>query len=149
MKTGPRQLGNLVNLKRSQPSSPDGTEMVQATPPKTSGQKAELATMLGTFLQIMKGYGKNEQNLDAMISAFEWALADYPHDDIKAAMGQWLRTSNEVPTPADIIAIIDPPAPALDKTVYLALKKKGTISLWEQDYITAFERGSVSAWKKG
>ena len=104
--------------------------------------------MLGQFLQILRGFGKTADNLESMIMGFEWALADYPHDDIKAAMGKWLRTSNEVPTPADIIAIIDPPPPALDKTVYLSLKKKGTISLWEQDYITAFERGSVSAWRK-
>jgi len=146
MTDGPRQLGNLVNLKRSHPSSPSGTEMVQTT--KTSEQRAELATMLGQFLQILRGFGKTADNLESMIMGFEWALADYPHDDIKAAMGKWLRTSNEVPTPADIIAIIDPPPPALDKTVYLSLKKKGTISLWEQDYITAFERGSVSAWRK-
>ena len=51
--------------------------------------------------------------------------------------------------PADIIAIIEPPKPEMDKAVYLSLKKKGNLSLWEQDYITEFERGSVAAWRSG
>jgi len=45
-------------------------------------------------------------------------------DKIVSAFGSWMRRSSTMPTPADIVNIIDPPPPKPDWVVYVAIRQK-------------------------
>lgn len=69
-------------------------------------------------------------------------LEDYPISKIKEAFKQYLRTSKDIPTPADIIGIIDPSTQPLSQAVYIRISNKDHAdrSASDYEYLRAFER---------
>lgn len=76
----------------------------------------------------------------ALVEAFSWALEGYAIDLILDAMKTYLRTPGNVniPTPSEILAIIDPPKPKFkpDWAVYISIKNR----MRGDDYVMPKER---------
>ena len=70
-------------------------------------------------------------------------LADYPINDVEEAFWQYLKTNKDVPTPSDILAIVDPKTQPLCKEVYIRLSQKrdkgDTLDSTEWKYIRQYE----------
>ncbi len=74
---------------------------------------------------------------------FQFTLEEYPIDKISAAFKYYFRHNTEMPTPADIINIIQRGnKPPFDKAVYTALSKKKDYqrSFAEDDYVREYEK---------
>jgi hypothetical protein len=52
-------------------------------------------------------YGKNRQQLKNAIKLFLITLADYPAILIRKAFEKWVRTESKMPTPKDIISLME------------------------------------------
>lgn len=83
-----------------------------------------MGEMLAQLFQGLRTYGKTVEDLDATLGLFELVMEEYRPEQVKAGMLQWLKTSNQMPTPADIIGIIDPPPKEPDRAVYVSISKK-------------------------
>lgn len=70
-------------------------------------------------------------------------LGDYEIESVRKAFMQYLKTNKEVPTPADILAIVDPQTQPLCKEVYIRLSQKrdrgDTLDSTEWHYIRQYE----------
>lgn len=87
--------------------------------------KAHLATMLFQCFQTLKLYGKEPEQLEAVITTFNMVLADYPFEKIEQAFSFYLKHHNELPAPADIANIIERGIkPPFDKAVYVSITRK-------------------------
>lgn len=110
-------------------------------------EKSNLAVIIGRVFDLQKQYGKTTSQLETIVSGFCWVLEDYPFDIIVEGFKKYIKYNPTMPTPADIIAIIDPaPIPwAPDKQYYGRLKKLreegGPYALdkEEADYMSAYE----------
>lgn len=69
-------------------------------------------------------------------------LADYPITKIEAAFRQYLKTGKEIPTPADILAILDPTTQPLSEAVYIRISRKDPLDrdYQEREFLKAYER---------
>ena len=82
-----------------------------------------------------------------IVDGFVWALDGYPMDVIVSGFKQYIRRRADMPTPSDIINIIDPlPAkPEFDKAYYVYLRKlkdeQGEFALTteEEVYVKAYD----------
>ena len=66
-----------------------------------------MAAILEQCFDTLKTYGREPESLGNMHKAFLLALEDYKNEDIHGAFIEYLKTSNEIPTPSDIIQIIE------------------------------------------
>lgn len=82
--------------------------------------------MLGQVCELQKQYGKTAANLETLVRGFLWVLADYAMTDIIRGIGEYVRRKADIPAPADIVNIIEPPKQEWkpDWPVYIALKKR-------------------------
>jgi hypothetical protein len=71
----------------------------------------QLATFVTQCFLSLKTYGKGADSLEASINLHLMCLEDYPFAKVKGAFMQHIRASNEAPTPADIIKIIESQPP--------------------------------------
>lgn len=69
-------------------------------------QKHLISFVTQCFLSL-KTYGKAEEALEASINMHLLCLEDYSYNVVKWAFLEHIKTSNEAPTPADIIKIIE------------------------------------------
>lgn len=83
---------------------------------------------LGGFVRqcfdALNTYGKTPDQLANATLMFVNILKDYPMDKVISAFGSWMRRSSTMPTPADIVNIIDPPPPKPDWAAYVAIRQK-------------------------
>jgi len=88
--------------------------------------KARLTLALGQVCELQKQYGKTSANLETLVNGFLWVLADYPIAEILSALAQYVKRHSDIPAPADIVNIIDPPKAEWkpDWPAYIALKKR-------------------------
>lgn len=93
-------------------------------PTLTLNERAELTKLVGTVFDVQKQYGKTTEQIENITSGFLWALAKYPMPQIKEGFRQYILTKSDMPTPADIRAIIDPikQEPIPDKGYYIKLQ---------------------------
>jgi hypothetical protein len=120
---------------------------------KNPQAKQRLAVMLAQSFQSLRTYGKEPEQIGAVISMFNMVLADYTFEQIEAAFAFYLKTSNEMPAPADIANIIERGnKPTFDRTVYLRLAKRleadpyayNVLSAEEREYMKDYERFQVT-----
>lgn len=52
-------------------------------------------------------YGKDPEYLETAMIVFNRVLQDYSMTQIDAAFTKWMKTSSTMPTPADIVGIIE------------------------------------------
>lgn len=63
--------------------------------------------------------------MESINPLFQLVLADYPIAKIEKAFAFYLKFNSEMPTPADIVTIIERNGrPPFDKSVYIAVCKK-------------------------
>lgn len=79
-------------------------------------------------------------------------LEPYEGPKIQAAFKQWMTESSTMPTPADIVKLIDPPKEKLSGLVYNRIKedmKKDTffLSKAEREYLAAYEKQEMDKAK--
>jgi hypothetical protein len=113
-----------------------GSPQNTATPQHSNQDKARLAEALARICALQRQYGKTEAELKVLVEGFCWALSEYHMDSILQAIKQYIKTRPDIPAPADIEAILNPPLPKPDWAVYVALKKRSQ----EGDWLLASER---------
>jgi len=74
----------------------------------TDSDKIEIAKSLAVMAIIQKNYGR-ELDVKNTIKAWEFVLQDYTSKQVSEAMRAYMRQSNDIPSPADLIKIINPP----------------------------------------
>jgi hypothetical protein len=72
----------------------------------------------------MNTYGKTPDQLTDACVVFVNLLKPYPMGEVIKAFGEYMRRHTVMPTPADIIAIIDPPAPTPDWAAFVSIKQR-------------------------
>lgn len=94
-----------------------------ASKPEAINKVIEMVTQCFNSLNV---YGKTSDQLPGIIKMFILVLADYPLEKISKGFADYLKRNSVMPTPADIVNIIDPPKEQWkpDWSVYRALKKK-------------------------
>jgi len=55
---------------------------------------------------------------------FQLVLAGFPYRRIREAFIEHVRRKPDLPTPSDIVNLLDPPKPVLSATAYHALRRK-------------------------
>ena len=91
---------------------------------------------LAQVCELQKQYGKTAANLETLVEGFMWLMDGTPMDKILDAMKTYVLTHNDIPTPSDLLKIINPPEEPLSKAVFIALcqaKDRG-------EYLTPTER---------
>lgn len=98
---------------------------LQKREPWKPEEKAKLAVVIGQVFDMQKQFGKTTGQLENIIVGFCWALADYDPALVIDGLGEYIRNNSDMPTPADIVKLIDPKPPAWkpDKPYYISLKK--------------------------
>lgn len=72
-------------------------------------ETASLAEALGLLFDGQKQYGKNTAQLENMVKLFAWVLKDYPIERVMFGIGEYVKRNGDIPTPSDVVKIIDPP----------------------------------------
>lgn len=81
--------------------------------------------ILAQCFQSLKMYGREPEQLEATTGIFQMVLADYPIAKIESAFKAYIKRSNEMPAPADIVNLIERGnKPPLDRAVYTSFSKK-------------------------
>lgn len=115
--------------------------------------RKKLAVVIGRVFDLQKQYGKNAGQLQNIVDGFLWVLSEYPVQKVIQAFGQYIRTKTDMPTPCEIVRIIDPqPLEWVpDKSLYITLKeilkKDGPFGLDtdEIEYIKKYELHMLKA----
>lgn len=104
--------------------------------------QANLAGMLAQCFDGLKLYGKTSDQLTNTVKLFRMTLAEFPFEKIENAFIKHLQMSDEMPTPASIVSLIQRNGkPPLNKEVYTTLsrKKDYTRSNEEDAYMKEYE----------
>lgn len=106
--------------------------------------KEKLSGMLLVCFDALRTYGKEPEALENIIALHQMVLADYPIAAIETALRFYMKHNNEMPTPADLVHIIERGGnkPPLERAVYVQASKKHPEdrSSAEWDYIREYER---------
>lgn len=110
-------------------------------------EKLMVANELSACLIAQRTYGKQGNDLAALVKIFLSDLRGYSGKDVARAIDQWRNSKPEFPTIADIRGILDP-QPVFDVTVYRELlekKKRGDINEYSSgwEYIKAYEKNAM------
>lgn len=103
--------------------------------------KNQLSRLLSQTYAALKKYGENADTTEMRDAMFQEILGDYDIADVEKAFLQYLKTSREVPIPADILAIIDPQTQPLSEAVYIRISRKEPCDrdAAEWEYLRQFE----------
>ena len=92
---------------------------------------------------VQRTYGKQAENLDKVTNIFLAVLNQYEPEKVIKAVKEWIKSSSEFPTPADIESILNS-KPKFDYAVYQSLQRErsnGTNLTSEQwKYLEAYEQ---------
>lgn len=72
-----------------------------------SQAEGEVSAMVGQCYETLRVYGKEPGQIKTIVRTFLMLLGEYPLLRVRAAFLGWMKTHNEMPTPADIIGIIE------------------------------------------
>lgn len=109
-------------------------------------EKLKLSKIIGLTFDLQKQYGKTAEQLSNVVDGFCWALQRYPSEMVIDGIGKYILIKSDMPTPSDIVKIIDPqPDPFKpDWSIYNRYKKlkeesKYALNQDEEDYMLACE----------
>lgn len=90
---------------------------------------------------MQQQFGKNEADLETLVDGFCWILGDYDTSLVFNGFREYLSNNNNIPTPADIIQIINPrpkPKPKRNwsSTAFIDIKRRSR----EGQFITDAEK---------
>lgn len=112
----PLPLPKISNAVASKP-----TELMLKDDPFGQNQMTDL---LAQTYALLKKYGEKADQAELRDKGFQWILGDYPIKKIEIAFREYLKTGKDIPTPADILAILDPKTQPLCKEVYIRIAQK-------------------------
>lgn len=130
--------------KLPEPKKASGYQIV--TLPKSEisawkpSDKAALAIVIGRVFDLQKQYGKTAAQLETMVDGYCWALKAYPVAMVIDGFREYITRKSDMPSPADIRAIIDPVVEEWqpDKAYYIKLqnifKAEGPYGLSPEEY---------------
>jgi hypothetical protein len=122
-----------------QKKSPKESEMSLAC-------QSDLIDLVTQCFDSLNNFGKTNQALPNIIKFFIVKLKKYPFEKVYEAFDEWTDRHSTMPTPADIINIIEP-LPEYSKTLYISLceKKKNDIYLSPQQrqFMAEFEKHEI------
>jgi hypothetical protein len=90
-------------------------------------EQEQIAELLSQCFDVLNTYGKTPEQLENMTGMFLATLQGYDFKDVKSAFIQHMRTSRSMPTPADIINIIEPPKQELSRAMYVQIMRDCTV----------------------
>ncbi len=96
-------------------------------------------------------YGKSPEQLEASIMLMQMTLGRFQYEVVREAFSIYLQSGSNMPTPADIIKIIEPPIPEKKwcKVTFLEIKQKRRENAFttraEDQYIIDFIDAQVNA----
>ncbi len=124
--TSPVSKGSLQTIPSgNHPGMLKATDSQQNTGKRLNASDKELlAITLSRVCALQGQYGKTPAELETLVEGFVWVLGHHPIQSIIDAIGQHIRKSRDIPAPADIEAIINPPPPKIDWPLYIELKKR-------------------------
>jgi len=121
-----------------------------------ASEMALLSSVVGHTFDLQHQYGKTPSQIETLVRGFAWALRGYPMETIVNAFREYVLRKGDVPSPSDIINIINPQKEPWtpDWKVYEALKERkkaeGEFALTteEEEYIKACEEWSINRFKE-
>lgn len=98
----------------------------------------KLKILITICFDSLKTYGKTFEQLDSIVKLFEFALSSYEMERIEKAFLRHVERSADMPTPSDIIKLLDPSKNPrkLDSSVFAEIKRKmkeGNVYVSEQE----------------
>lgn len=92
----------------------------------TKATRSEIAEMVTVCYDALDTYGKTPEQMKATIKLFCMVLEGRPIDKVREGFRHWVNRNSKLPTPADIVNIIDPPKQEWrpDWAAYVGLKQK-------------------------
>jgi len=103
---------------------------------------------------MLKKYGEASDVAELRDAGFQWILGEYDIDSVRNAFVKYLKTNREIPTPSDIVSIIDPWTKPLCGRFYQKLLddkkqalREGRMFFYtdeEQEYIYRYEKQQIS-----
>lgn len=85
---------------------------------RTAEERDMVSTAIRQSFDLFNTYGKDPKALTNIMRAFDQVLSPYPTDSIMRAFRDWMKTEKTMPTPADILAILNwDPLPASPETM--------------------------------
>ena len=119
-----QKLGKLTDgILRQEPTDLEQSSKLPALP-EDPRALPEITEMLAACYQAVDVYGLDPESIGDRAKVFLLVLAEYPFAAVREAFITYLRHNKGMPSPADIVAIIDPREPVPDKAVYIELSKK-------------------------
>jgi hypothetical protein len=104
--------------------------------------------MVTQSFDVLNVYGKTTDQLNYIVKAFILVLEAYPPKDVRDAFLHWISRKSVMPTPADIVNIIDPPPEKLSEALFINLCKKRDKGIYltpdERRFIYAFEQQELT-----
>lgn len=106
--------------------------------------------MLHEVFLGQKGYGEKPEDADIRDRYFQRKLGRFTFDQVLEAMDRYTDVKSDIPSPADIIQILDPEPEPLSNSMYVRICKKereSYLSADEKAYKNEFERRELGKAK--
>ena len=104
---------------------------------------------------MQKKYGEQADHAQLRDAAFQKALGRFTYHEVEQAFQTYTSRHDDMPHHSNILNILEPPPPVLDKVVYLAIKQKMKWSMFvgqdERKYCECYEQqelGKLEAWER-
>lgn len=164
-RTSPIDVGPAISkgqlVASASPNAPAAqpSEAQALTLRESPTDRVQLSALLSQCFDGLKLYGREPEQLEGATALFNLVLADYPFAKIEKAFRAYLSRNTEMPTPADIAALIRRNGkPPLEKSVYTALVQKrertsfvengrswNCLTVDEEQYIAEYEAEAMGA----
>lgn len=134
-------------MKQELQRSPENAEL--ATASLFAGDDVvKLSKALGACLLVQRTYGKQGSDIEKITNVFLKILSGFEPERVIDAVKEWVETSSEFPTPADILQILNP-KPKFEYAVYQRLAHKAKVdgvsmTSDEWSYLRGYERLVIS-----
>ncbi|WP_149113725.1 hypothetical protein [Limnoglobus roseus] len=93
--------------------------------------------MLFQTYASQKSYGDKAEMMEFKDSMFQLVLGKYQFADVKQAFIDHVSRKADLPTPSDIVNIIDPPKEKLSQAVYIDIKRRMAMP---NEYVPDYEK---------
>lgn len=135
------------------------TKQLSKLPPKeshalllaeSSKSKATLDKLILGCFAVQKLYGRDLGNAEHVTDLFHRLLGHYPAEKVLLSFERWLKTSQEFPTPADIIGLIRRNGrPPIRESDIIAIRKKDGEDRTREDWalLREWEKQQQDEWE--
>ncbi len=104
----------------------------------------KLTELLKQVFLVQKGYGEKAEDALVRDAAFQWKLGRFTYNEVLHAFNEYTDRNADLPAPADIINIIDPPPEPLSAALYVTYRKR----VAEGDYLLPSQREYCAAFEE-